>query len=85
MQFPFLLAAWGINKKSDEFGQLFNAELLRQKRKDKAVLSLHLRQDHGEYLNLLCSSVMQVSNAAMRCVAPHSKHVRQLLQLFLRA
>ena len=51
-----------FNKKSDEFGQLFNAELLKQKKEDEAVLSLHLRQDHAEDLNLPRSSVLQVSN-----------------------
>ena len=51
-----------FNKKSDEFGQLFNAELLKQKKEDETVLSLHLHQDHAEDPNLPCSSVMQVSN-----------------------
>lgn len=51
-----------FNKKSDEFGKLFNAELLKQKKEDEAVLSLHLCQDHAEDLNLPRSSVMQVSN-----------------------
>ena len=51
-----------FNKKSDEFGQLFNATLLKQKKEDEAVLSLFLHRDHAEDLNLSGSSVMQVSN-----------------------
>lgn len=51
-----------FNKKSDEFGQLFNAELLKQKKEDETVLSLYLHLDHAEDPNLPSSSVMQVSN-----------------------
>jgi len=51
-----------FNKKSDEFGELFNAELLKQKKEDEAVLSLHLHQDQAEDVNLSRSSVMRVSN-----------------------
>ena len=50
-----------FNKKSDEFGQLYNAELLRQK-EDEAVLSSIVCQNHAEEQNLPSTSVLQVSN-----------------------
>ena len=51
-----------FNKKSDEFGQLYNAELLRQKEEDEAVLSSIVCQNHAEEQNLPSTSVLQVSN-----------------------